>query len=193
MLDKIKGSRALPGLLFTLASAAVRGGQRKYGPRAIRFFQRGATRRAGADPRLRRMRLRIIRRPARAPSHLQAHESGRRIDEFRQRRQGPHGRVPDNRLGTRFRPAVGDEPRPRRSSRVAGIADDIRKMPQGMQTLITEGSGGVSGGQRQRLLIARPEHAGAIGIEGPFWSCQLTDSKQSNSSSSYVIASNDIL
>ena len=38
---------------------------------------------------------------------------------------------------------------------MAGIADDIRKMPQGMQTLITEGSGGVSGGQRQRLLIAR--------------------------------------
>ncbi len=38
---------------------------------------------------------------------------------------------------------------------MAGIADDIRKMPQGMQTLVSEGSGGVSGGQRQRLLIAR--------------------------------------
>ncbi len=37
----------------------------------------------------------------------------------------------------------------------AGIADDIRKMPMGMQTLISEGGGGVSGGQRQRLLIAR--------------------------------------
>ncbi len=37
----------------------------------------------------------------------------------------------------------------------AGIADDIRKMPMGMHTIISEGSGGVSGGQRQRLMIAR--------------------------------------
>ena len=41
------------------------------------------------------------------------------------------------------------------AAEVAGIADDIRKMPQGMHTLVSEGSGGVSGGQRQRLLIAR--------------------------------------
>lgn len=38
---------------------------------------------------------------------------------------------------------------------MAGIGDDIRKMPMGMHTLISEGSGGVSGGQRQRLMIAR--------------------------------------
>ena len=42
-----------------------------------------------------------------------------------------------------------------RAAEIAGVADDIRKMPMGMQTLITEGSGGVSGGQRQRLMIAR--------------------------------------
>ena len=41
------------------------------------------------------------------------------------------------------------------AAEIAGIADDIRKMPMGMQTIITEGSGGVSGGQRQRLMIAR--------------------------------------
>jgi len=41
------------------------------------------------------------------------------------------------------------------AAELAGIADDIRKMPMGMQTLVTEGSGGVSGGQRQRLMIAR--------------------------------------
>ncbi len=41
------------------------------------------------------------------------------------------------------------------AAELAGIADDIRKMPMGMQTLISEGAGGVSGGQRQRLLIAR--------------------------------------
>ncbi len=41
------------------------------------------------------------------------------------------------------------------AAEIAGIADDIRKMPMGMQTIISEGSGGVSGGQRQRLMIAR--------------------------------------
>jgi ABC-type bacteriocin/lantibiotic exporter with double-glycine peptidase domain len=37
----------------------------------------------------------------------------------------------------------------------AGMAEDIRMMPMGMHTLISEGQGGISGGQRQRLLIAR--------------------------------------
>ncbi len=37
----------------------------------------------------------------------------------------------------------------------AGIAEDIRRMPMGMFTLVSEGSGGISGGQRQRLMIAR--------------------------------------
>ena len=41
------------------------------------------------------------------------------------------------------------------AAEIAGIADDIRDMPMGMQTLISEGGGGVSGGQKQRLLIAR--------------------------------------
>ena len=37
----------------------------------------------------------------------------------------------------------------------ADVADDIREMPMGMHTLISEGAGGISGGQRQRLMIAR--------------------------------------
>lgn len=37
----------------------------------------------------------------------------------------------------------------------AGIANDIREMPMGMFTLISEGAGEISGGQKQRLLIAR--------------------------------------
>ena len=37
----------------------------------------------------------------------------------------------------------------------AGIADDIRAMPMGMQTIISEGSSNISGGQRQRIMIAR--------------------------------------
>ena len=41
------------------------------------------------------------------------------------------------------------------AAEIAGIADDIRAMPMGMQTLISEGQGGVSGGQKQRLMIAR--------------------------------------
>ena len=41
------------------------------------------------------------------------------------------------------------------AAEMAGIADDIRRMPMGMNTIISEGSGGISGGQRQRLMIAR--------------------------------------
>ena len=37
----------------------------------------------------------------------------------------------------------------------ASIADDIRNMPMGIHTLISEGQGGISGGQKQRLMIAR--------------------------------------
>jgi NHLM bacteriocin system ABC transporter ATP-binding protein len=37
----------------------------------------------------------------------------------------------------------------------AGMAEDIRQMPMGMSTMISEGSGGISGGQKQRLMIAR--------------------------------------
>ena len=36
-----------------------------------------------------------------------------------------------------------------------GLADDIRQMPMGMQTVILEGDGALSGGQMQRLMIAR--------------------------------------
>ncbi len=41
------------------------------------------------------------------------------------------------------------------AAELAGIAEDIRSMPMGMDTMISEGAGGVSGGQRQRLMIAR--------------------------------------
>ena len=38
---------------------------------------------------------------------------------------------------------------------ISGLADDIRAMPMGMHTVLQEGKGGISGGQRQRLMIAR--------------------------------------
>ena len=41
------------------------------------------------------------------------------------------------------------------AAEIAGIAEDIRRMPMGMHTIISEGQGGISGGQRQRLMIAR--------------------------------------
>ena len=41
------------------------------------------------------------------------------------------------------------------AAELAGLADDIRAMPMGMNTMLQEGSGGISGGQRQRLMIAR--------------------------------------
>ena len=37
----------------------------------------------------------------------------------------------------------------------AGVASFIHSRPMGMHTFITEGAGGISGGQRQRLIIAR--------------------------------------
>lgn len=41
------------------------------------------------------------------------------------------------------------------AAEIAGIADDIRDMPMGMHTVLQEGGGSISGGQRQRLMIAR--------------------------------------
>jgi ABC-type bacteriocin/lantibiotic exporter with double-glycine peptidase domain len=42
-----------------------------------------------------------------------------------------------------------------KAAELADIADDIRDMPMGMHTIISEGSGSISGGQKQRLMIAR--------------------------------------
>ncbi len=42
-----------------------------------------------------------------------------------------------------------------KAAEIAGIAEDIRKMPMGMHTHISGVAGGISGGQRQRLMIAR--------------------------------------
>ena len=38
---------------------------------------------------------------------------------------------------------------------MAGMDEDIRDMPMGMHTVLSEGNGGISGGQKQRLMIAR--------------------------------------
>ncbi|MFN3076200.1 MAG: NHLP bacteriocin export ABC transporter permease/ATPase subunit [Alphaproteobacteria bacterium] len=46
------------------------------------------------------------------------------------------------------------------AARMVGLEDDIRQMPMGMHTVLTEGAAALSGGQIQRLLIARALVAG---------------------------------
>jgi NHLM bacteriocin system ABC transporter ATP-binding protein len=41
------------------------------------------------------------------------------------------------------------------AARLAGFAEDIESMPMGMHTVLSEGARTISGGQRQRLMIAR--------------------------------------
>jgi ATP-binding cassette subfamily C protein len=41
------------------------------------------------------------------------------------------------------------------AARLAGLEDDIKAMPMGMHTVISEGAETFSGGQKQRMLIAR--------------------------------------
>ena len=41
-----------------------------------------------------------------------------------------------------------------KAAELAGLAEDIENMPMGMHTMISEGGGGLSSGQRQRLIIA---------------------------------------
>lgn len=61
--------------------------------------------------------------------------------------------------GDVFTNIVGSAPRTMeeawQAARMAGLADDIEAMPMGMHTVISEGAGTISGGQRQRLMIAR--------------------------------------
>ena len=41
------------------------------------------------------------------------------------------------------------------AAKIASVDEDIEAMPMGMHTFICEGQGGISGGQKQRLMIAR--------------------------------------
>src|SRR5260370_41506648 len=41
------------------------------------------------------------------------------------------------------------------AARLSGLAEDIKQMPMGMQTVLSEGGSTLSGGQRQRRMIAR--------------------------------------
>ena len=41
------------------------------------------------------------------------------------------------------------------AARMSGLDRDIKNMPMGMNTVVSEGGGTFSGGQRQRLMVAR--------------------------------------
>lgn len=41
------------------------------------------------------------------------------------------------------------------AAEMAGLAEDIKRMPMGMHTMLSDGGGSISGGQRQRLMIAQ--------------------------------------
>ena len=74
------------------------------------------------------------------------------------------------------------------AAETAGIAQDIREMPMGMQTMISEGQGGISGGQKQRLLIARaiaPKPAVLIFDEATSALDNLTQKKVTQALDSY--------
>ncbi|HRS21841.1 MAG TPA: NHLP bacteriocin export ABC transporter permease/ATPase subunit [Clostridia bacterium] len=62
------------------------------------------------------------------------------------------GNILSNIIGTNHRLTIEDA---WEAARMAGIEEDIREMPMGMFTIISEGAGTISGGQKQRLMIAR--------------------------------------
>ncbi|MEZ4609412.1 MAG: NHLP bacteriocin export ABC transporter permease/ATPase subunit [Caldilineaceae bacterium] len=61
------------------------------------------------------------------------------------------GTVLDNIVGT----SLLSEDDAWEAARIAGLANDIKQMPMGMYTMIAEGGSTFSGGQMQRLMIAR--------------------------------------
>ncbi|MEA1648123.1 NHLP bacteriocin export ABC transporter permease/ATPase subunit [Nitrospirillum sp. BR 11164] len=62
------------------------------------------------------------------------------------------GPLSSNIIGASARLTVDDA---WEAARLAGLDQDIRAMPMGMHTVIAEGAGVISGGQKQRLMIAR--------------------------------------
>ena len=62
------------------------------------------------------------------------------------------GNILSNIIGANSRLTIEDA---WKAARMAGLEEDIREMPMGMFTMISEGSGTISGGQKQRLMIAR--------------------------------------
>ncbi|MEL0438900.1 ATP-binding cassette domain-containing protein [Phycobacter sp. K97] len=62
------------------------------------------------------------------------------------------GSIFDNIVGTNFELTMEDV---QRAARMVGLEEDVARMPMGYQTALTDGSGSFSGGQIQRIMLAR--------------------------------------
>jgi ATP-binding cassette subfamily C protein len=62
------------------------------------------------------------------------------------------GSIFDNIVGTNFELEMEDV---ERAARMVGLEKDVARMPMGYQTALTDGSGSFSGGQIQRIMLAR--------------------------------------
>jgi ATP-binding cassette subfamily C protein len=63
--------------------------------------------------------------------------------------------LPGEILSTILGDGPGDEDAAWAAAETAALADDIRQMPMGMHTIIGEGGLAFSGGQLQRMMVAR--------------------------------------
>ena len=158
---------------LTAADAMPAGCRRRGGPRsscrafALEHIFRGGARRAGRarravgrgqdhdhlpDPAAvrRRRRRRRDRRHRRPPDQAPVRSASRR-------RRDP-GDVPVPRLGAdepAVRPAGGDRRRAEAATRAAAIHDRIAELPEGYDTIVGERGYKLSGGEKQRIAIAR--------------------------------------
>jgi ABC-type bacteriocin/lantibiotic exporter with double-glycine peptidase domain len=62
------------------------------------------------------------------------------------------GTIYDNIVGTNYGMSLSEVTR---AAELVGLADDVRDMPMGYQTAVSDSTGGLSGGQVQRILLAR--------------------------------------
>lgn len=79
-------------------------------------------------------------------------EVRRQMGVVMQNAQLMSGDIFSNIVGANSRLTIKDA---MRAVEMAGMAADVAEMPMGLHTVISEGAGSISGGQRQRLLIAR--------------------------------------
>jgi len=84
-------------------------------------------------------------------AHLDLQAVRRQLGVVLQRGTVLPGSVLENIVGST---ALGED-EAWEAARIAGLDEDIQRMPMGMHTVLSEGGGAISGGQRQRLMIAR--------------------------------------
>jgi ABC-type bacteriocin/lantibiotic exporter with double-glycine peptidase domain len=84
-------------------------------------------------------------------SGLDLQELRRQIGVVLQSSRPVSGSIYQNIVGSA--PISADEAM--QAAQLAGLDEDIKRMPMGLHTYLSDGGGGVSGGQRQRLMIAR--------------------------------------